>query len=147
MTESQVQLLMQGFGILFLALGLAARLSIWRGWFWKQQSMVYGYIPLGLLFVIFSFSDQVKAELGSNYIAFQVLAGLILVMSVWLSARPPDFMKPPWVRWVEKHSKRVVEVMIQEVKDGEDWRGKIESEETVDAWARAIRRKLPKKPA
>jgi hypothetical protein len=144
MTESQVQLLMQGFGIFFLSIGLAARLSVWRSWFWRQQRMVYGYIPLGLLFIVFSFNNQAKEGLGSNYIAFQVLAGLLLVIGGWWSARPPDFIKPQWVRWVEKHSKRVIEVMVQQVKDGEEWDSKIESEKTVDAWARAIRKKLPR---
>lgn len=146
MTASQVQLLMQGFGIFFLAVGLAARLSVWKGWFWRQQRMVYGYIPLGLLFIIFSFNDQAKAWLGSNYLLFQILAGLMLVVGAWWSARPPRFVKPPWVHWVEAHPKRVVEAMIQAVKDGEEWGRKVESQEAVEAWARALKKKLPKRP-
>jgi hypothetical protein len=145
MTASQAQLLMQIFGVFFLAIGLAARLSIWKGWFWRQQRMVYGYIPLGLLLIVYSFNEQAKAGLGPNYLVFQILTGLMLVIGAWWTARPPAFVKPDWVRWVEAHPKRVIDAMAQAVKKGESWGEKVKSKETVDAWARALKMKLPKK--
>lgn len=144
MTTSQIQNIMMAFGGIFFALGLLVRLGIWKNWFWKQQRMVYGYIPLGLLFIYFSFNEQAQERLGTNHIYFQGFAIILFLVGIWWSARPPSFVKPGWVRWIEAHPKRVVEAMQAAAGKNDEWKEKVKSKQAVDNWARGIMLKMPR---
>ena len=39
------------FGVCFFALGLAARFGLWKKWYWSSRGTIYGYIPLGMVFI------------------------------------------------------------------------------------------------
>ena len=144
MTTPQIQWVVLIFGVLFLAAGLAIRFGYWKSWFWRNVRMLHGYIPLGILLIFYAFTDVARSKLGSNFVYFQALTILIFVVGIWWSLRPPRFIIPKWVTWVEAHPKKVVYGMIMAVKDGQDWKSKVHSKESLDKWARSIKRKLPK---
>jgi len=58
------------------------RLGIWISWSWKQQRMVSGYIPLGLPFNFYSFSEQVQDKFDLSHVAFQGLAVLLFLIGI-----------------------------------------------------------------
>lgn len=145
MTSSQIQWIILVFGGLFLVVGLAIRFGLWKSWYWRNVRMVHGYIPLGLLLILYAFTEMARDKLGSSFVFFQAATILIFLVGIWWSLRPPHFMIPEWVRWVEAHPKKVVAAMIKAVRDGQDWKPKVASKEAVNAWARAIKAKLPKK--
>jgi hypothetical protein len=134
------KLLLQILGLVFVSIGAAARLGLWKQWYWKTRGTVYGYIPLGLLFLIYAFNDLAAEQLGSRYFLYQIAIGLVLVLGVWWSIRPPGFVKPAWVRWVERHSEAVRQVMGQDADKDKDWERHVASPEAVDAWAKALQR-------
>lgn len=109
--------------------------------------MVYGYIPLGLLFTYWSFKPVILPKIGSNLFAYQIPTVIVLIISLWFSKKPPEFVKPTWIRWIELHPKRVVEAMTEAVKSGEDWTDRVKSKQAVDAWARKLKNKLPRRKA
>jgi drug/metabolite transporter superfamily protein YnfA len=133
------QLLMQAFGACFIIAGLAARLGLWKKWYWRTRGAIYGYIPLGLLFILYAFSTLAEERLGSTYVAYQGVGVLLIVLGLWWSVRPPALVKPSWVRWVEEYPESVREAMVRAVEEGEEWESHVESREAVDAWARGLR--------
>ncbi len=136
------QLLIQAFALVFIVLGLVARLGIWKKWYWQSRGLAYGYIPLGCLFLLYSFYDPLLKMVGSYTWLMPVFFALILAVGIWWSVRPPPFIKPVWVGWVEKHPGYVIEAMAVSAKKSNEWEKHVISEEAVDAWARSF--KAPK---
>ena len=137
-------LLLQAFGFIFLSLGVAARLGLWKKWYWRTKGAVYSYVPLGLLFLVYSFNELAKARLGQYFWMYQALFGVLIVLGIWLSFRPPKFVKPAWVRWVEAQPAQVVKDMEQDALDDPNWERHVTSPEAVDTWAKSLKLKKPK---
>ena len=135
------QLLMWMFGAAFIAAGLAARLGRWKNWYWTTRGAVYGYTPLGLLFIVYSFNGEAQTWPSPYSQLYQVAVVLLIAVGVWWSLRPPAVVKPAWVRWVEVHPQSVWEAMAGAVKDGGEWEFHVASPEAVNAWAKALARK------
>ena len=127
------------FGLTFASVGLAARMGLWRDWYWRTRGSVYSYVPLGLLFMLYAFNDQAPQRFGQYYIAYQALLVLLMVVGAWWSLRPPDWIKPTWVRWVEEYPDSVREAMQKAVEAGEDWQPHMASRESLEAWAKTLR--------
>jgi len=88
-----------------------------------------------------------KARLGASFWMFQSLFGVLILLGVWWSLRPPAFIKPAWVRWVETHPKDVRQAMERAATDDPTWEQHVTSQEAVEAWARALKFKNPRSKA
>ena len=148
------QLLIQALGACFVAVGLAARLGLWKNWYWHSRGLIYSYVPLGLVFILYSFNDLAAERLGSSYVyqwlsyyvlLYQGLIVLLIIVGIWWSGRPPGFVKPTWVRWVEGYPKKVYKALARAVEEGEeDWESHVASQEALEAWVKALRGKKGK---
>jgi hypothetical protein len=146
MPELNQVLLLQAIGGVFILLGLAARFGFYRKWYWASRGGAYAYIPMGLMFVLFTFNEQAEEAFSRPlYYAFLAVFGLLAILCVWWSQRPPAFIQPRWVRWIEKHPRRIIQAMKAEVEAGESWEELTRSEERIDEWARSLRGKLPRR--
>jgi hypothetical protein len=135
---------LQVFGLVFLAMGVAVELGFWKKWYWRSQGKAYGYIPVGLLFILYSFNTQAQERLGANYWIFNVLFGALAVLAVWLFFRPPAFVRPAWVRWVEAYPPETYKAMQQAALDDPNWDKHMSSPEAVDEWVRSLKKGKPK---
>ena len=129
------------FGGTFVIAGVIARLGLWKGWYWRSRGAAYGYMPLGLLFVAYSLSTQAREMLGGSYLLFELFMLALVAVGVWWSMRPPEFVKPAWVRRVEAYPPADREAMAQAVDDGADWESQVVSEEALEAWVVSLRPK------
>ncbi len=132
-------LLMQAFGLIFIGLGVAARIGYWKKWFWQVRSSIYGYIPFGCIFILSSFNEALKKAFAPNEWIIFIFYGVLLAIGIWFSARPPLFIKPIWVRWIDKYPENIIEAMRSAAKEDPDWESHIKSEETVDVWAKSLK--------
>lgn len=128
-------------GLGFIGAGLVARFGTWKKWFWKTRKAPYGYIPLGLLFILFTYSDLAEEQLGDRYFLYLVAFALLGICVVWFSQRPMEFLKPRWVRWLEAYPPRILTLMEQQVDRGEEWESHVASEEAIAAWAKSLKGK------
>jgi hypothetical protein len=144
MPKLDPSLLLQAFGITFLGIGMAVRLGVWKKWYWKSRGTVYGYIPLGLVFLLYSFESLARQRLGTSYWLYQVAFGVIIAVGVWWTLRTPPFIKPAWVRWVEGHSPSVLKAMEADAQSDPNWEKHVVSEQAVEAWIRSLDIKKPK---
>jgi hypothetical protein len=127
------------FGVVFTAIGVAARLGQWKTWYWRTRGSVYGYVPLGLLFILYAFNEQALQRVGRYYVLYQGLMVLLIGIGLWWSLRPPEFVKPTWVRWVEAYPQSVHQAMQNAVEDGQEWEPLVASREDLEAWVKRLR--------
>jgi hypothetical protein len=133
---------MQAIGVGFILIGISIRTGLWKNWYWRSRGGNYGYIPMGIIFLLYAFQEQLTARLG-----LPVLVGIfvvIIAIAVWFAMRTPAFMKPAWVIRVEKHPKKIIHLMAEDVTKGEKWEPWVENQAEVDAWAARVTKKLPK---
>lgn len=135
---NSTQIILPIFGVIFTGLGLAACLGYWKKWYWQTHGAVYGYIPLGFLFILFAVYQSGNPVFAAYPWLFPTIFALFAAIVVWWSIRPPGFLKPSWIRWVEKHPKGVVEAMRAAVKDQADWSTHLTSQAAVDSWAKSL---------
>jgi hypothetical protein len=134
-------LLTRIIGAAFVLLWLAARLSLWKRWFWRSPRSVYPYLPIGLVFLVYPEYERAQAAGGTEatvYLAILIALGLI---AIWWMIRPPAFVKPDWVRWIQKHPESTYTAMRDLVNEGAEWRDQITDQRAVDRWARRVGRK------
>jgi len=132
------------FGGGFVVAGLAAVLGLWKGFYWRMRNAAYGFVPLGLLFVVYGLSRPAKASLSASYRIYELLGVLLLVVGVWLSMRPPEQIKPAWVRWIERYPPRAQAAIHQAVAAGAEWKPHVSSQESLQAWVQTLRGKKTK---
>ena len=58
-------------GLGFAVIGLAARVGVWREWYWSSRRGPLSWIPLGCLLVLASFSSSAVALPAEDYRLFQ----------------------------------------------------------------------------
>lgn len=139
-------LLLIAFGFAFIAIWLTMRLGRWKKWYWKSRGGVYGYLPLGFLFLLYAFREQAAELLGDAFNPLSIAVFVLLgALAVWFSLRPPAFIKPAWIRWVEAHPKHVINAMRNAVEEEDNWEEHVLSQEAVNQWAKAVTRKTSKK--
>jgi hypothetical protein len=132
-------LILQLFGAFFILMGVAGLLSFYKNWYWQSRQSIYGYIPFGLIFVVSSFETQIRQQLGANGWLVIVIYVLLFALGVWGFVRPPQFIKPGWIRLIETQPQNVYDAMVKEVKAGVNWHQKVESPEALAEWIRTIR--------
>lgn len=140
--DTEVVLRFVGYG--FMITWVVVRAGLWKGWYWRTRGGVYAYLPLGLVFVLYSYQEMIQAALGSDFIWFIVFMFLLGVLCIWLSLRPPDFVKPAWVRWIDEHPSRIRKAMAAAVEEGETWEEHVQSQQAVNRWAQSLARRSPK---
>lgn len=102
-------------GLLFLAAGAAVMTGRWRSWYeqyriasssWYLRNMAFAYLPVGVSLVIFgiaaSMSESSDGMLRVLSLGPFVLAFGAFVLSVLVLYRPPPWLKPEWLRMIER---------------------------------------------
>jgi hypothetical protein len=139
------QFLLRLMGAGFALMGLGARIGVWKKWYWGTRGGAYTYLPLGILFILYTYEADFKENLRPYYFLYWVAIVAVAIFILWWAARPPAFVKPKWVRWVEKYPNPVIQAMAAEVEAGKAWEENIKSEEAVDTWAKRLKAKPAKK--
>jgi hypothetical protein len=144
MSNHDLDFLLPALGFLFIGIGVAIHFGVGKKYYWRLQGRSYGYIPVGLLFILYSFNPQAQQKLGANYWLFNLAFGALAVLSVWLFYRPPTFIKPAWVRWVEAYPPDVYQTIREAAKNDPDWDKHMSSPEAVDKWVRTLKKGKPR---
>ncbi|MDX9864230.1 MAG: hypothetical protein RBT34_05425 [Anaerolineaceae bacterium] len=133
--------IIQTIGLVFIVTGVLLKIGAWKSWYPHSRGGVYGYVPMGLLFILYSFQAQAETWLGKQYFLYIAAFIALFLLAIYVSLRPPQWMKPEWVQWIEKHPARIRKAMKAEMGSNKQWQELVTSEKTVDAWARQLSRK------
>lgn len=145
MTSFDPTLLLQIFGVFFIAAGIAAMLGRWKSWYWRSQRMLFGYLPAGALFLLVSFEKELSQGAAMN---IWILRGgyiLLLALSAWGFIRPPAWLKPAWIRTIEAQPHSIYAAMLREVKANGPWREHVKTPEALEKWITLLQRQVKNK--
>jgi hypothetical protein len=134
------------FGVVFLALWLAALFGVWKKWYWRSQTgMVYGYIGISLASFAAAFQPQfVEATHGAQWLSDGLII-FFLGLAIVLAYFSPKFLKPKWIKQIEREPKYVYKTMVAQIKDGYAWQEKMVDYYTLESWIKEIKKTRRKK--
>jgi hypothetical protein len=128
-------------GVFFALFGVAIRLGYFRKMYFASKGGIYGYIPMGLLFVLYSYFEGYKAGNPDSMVMYYAAFGLLIALVLYFSIAKPSWMKPTWVAWVEKYPTKIINKMAENIKDNPDWEKNVVDEASVNSWAKQLSRK------
>lgn len=136
-------LLLQAFGLVFLGLGVVIRTGTWKRWYWASKTSGYSYFPIGIVFLMYSFNDQVSARLGSLAWIYLACYAIPVGVGIWWTVHPPTFVKPKWARWVEAYPEKAYQAMKKDALADPRWERHVASENSLRDWARSLGQPIP----
>ena len=144
MVDLTSQIFLSAMGAFFLLAAVLGIVGRWKRWYWTSKRLVYIYLPIGILFLVAAVSQFFTDKTYTT--VFQAVEFVLLGVGIWWVARPPDFLKPAWIRTIEARPKAIYNAMARAVKQGEEWRSKVANQEALEKWIRAIEKRSPKTP-
>jgi hypothetical protein len=133
--------LIRMLGVFFALFGIAIRLGYFKKMYFASKGGIYGYLPMGLLFVVYSYYEEFKTVNPDSMLYYYVVFGVLIALTLYLSIAKPKWMKPIWVGWVEKHPAKVINKMTEAIKTDTEWEKNLVNEAGVDAWVKKLTRK------
>jgi hypothetical protein len=99
--------------------------------------LVYAFLPFGLAFamlllgVVFPGADPTKWSIWLDL--FLVLGGIGVLFLIWR----PSWVKPPWVRWLEREYGYGLHILLQEARATGRWRweARVRTRLGLEDWA------------
>ncbi len=131
-------MLIRVLGIFFVLFGITVRMGYWKKLYWQSRGGIFGYVPLGLLFIWYSFYDALTEVFANAAVIYYAVFGLLIMLVVFLSVKAPKWVKPVWINWVEKHPLKIRKYMAEEAKDNVEWENRVVNQESVDEWAKKL---------
>jgi hypothetical protein len=132
------QLIISIIGIVFVALGISVRTGWWKKWYWRTRGGAYGYIPMGCLFLLYAYESKVVQYVNS--IVLVAVYVVLAILVVFLSLKPPKWIKPSWILWVEELPAATQKAMRNQAKEDDEWMEFIDSRESLQKWAKQLRK-------
>jgi hypothetical protein len=138
-----------GLGVLFLVLGTLARLGFWRGIYavkgypvYMPRELIFIFIPGGLmslsllLIVVLPIAKETRGNLVMY--VFAPMLVITYILAIW----QPWWLKPAWLRWLEKKHGDILEILWEDVrKDRWRWEREVRTQEDLEAWVAEVRQK------
>lgn len=138
-----------GASILLLILGIVIRLGKWRYIFAIKGFSVY--VPRALAFVIIPTALTMlslwlilvlplEKEIRGNLVMTIFIPLLIVtyVLAIW----QPWWLKPTWLRRLEKEHGDILEILWEEARmDQWKWERRVKTQEGLEAWVAEVREK------
>ena len=145
MPSLDTNLLLMAFAAVFIAMSLLALIGKWKKWYWQSPGRVYPYLPLGILFLLVIFDDQLREIFSGNEWIVTAIYAVFMAMVIWFAIAPPRAIKPKWVRIIEENPSQVYQELARQAASGEEWREHVRDEQSLRKWVEQARRKAPKK--
>ncbi len=138
-----------GLGLFFLIIGIKIRLGRWRGIYAAKGYPVYMPralasvgIPLALTFFsmgILAILPIAKEDRGNIFLygTFPLLI-MTYILAIW----QPWWLKPKWLRWLEKEHGEIIGILWEDVrKDRRGWERRVRTQQGLEEWVAEVRQK------
>ncbi len=131
-------------GIIPLLHGTWLLLGNSKGWYFARHSRaggVYAEIPWGIAFLLLTLSTLINPKVAETFFIVEIALG-IGVMGVIFSIVRPSFLKPKWLKWLERNHSTMMSILVQDAnKMGLDmWQNKIKTQKDLETWVADVRR-------
>jgi hypothetical protein len=136
-----------GMSILFLTWGILIRTGYLRTSYavkgnpvFASPTLLHSLIFVGLAMGALAILPIVPKQARSDVVTFVYgpLFISIFIFAIW----QPGWLKPKWLRWLEKEHGDIIEILWEEVrKEGHAWERRVRTQEELEQWVAEVRRK------
>lgn len=138
MFDLRGNLALQIFGAAFILAWAMGVFWNWRSWYWRSQRAIYSYLPMGLLFILASFQEQIMTSLSLNMWGMRVIYIVFIAIGVWWTVRPPAFLKPWWAKEIESYPPAVYSALKRDVSKDRDWPSHFKDRDALQKWIKKV---------
>ncbi|MBP8003105.1 MAG: hypothetical protein KA314_27090 [Chloroflexi bacterium] len=138
--------IMIGFGLVLIGIFATVKMGFIKSWFILKTlpgllsaRMIYTALPLGLCFIFLAFVPMLPNYdpdiFPFTYIAICIMWSALAVW-VWFMYKPPEWIKPEWLRWLEREYGYCIPILIEEAQKMNRWvwEAKVRKPEGLQAW-------------
>jgi hypothetical protein len=110
------------------------------------SALVYALVPVGFFFVVLGLSVASPASDPRNWdiwdIPFFGLIGMTLLFLIWV----PQWLKPPWVRWLEREYGYGLNILLEEARAMGRWKWevRVRTRDGLESWVQEVLEKRAK---
>lgn len=136
-----------GMAVTFLIWGVLLRMGYLRVSYaikgnpvFAPPALLHSLIFLGLAIGSLAIGPLIPSDVRLNFgtYVFGPLIISVFVFAIW----QPWWLKPAWLRWLEKEHGDIIEILWEEVrKEGHAWERRVRTQAQLEAWAAEVRRK------
>lgn len=130
--------IIRGLGLFFVLLAIAIRSGHFKRIYWRSKGGIYGYLPMGLLFLWYSYFDLITALFKQMVFIYYAVFGILILLTLLLALRTPQWAKPEWIKWVEKYPAHIRKKMAEVAKDDPEWEAHAKDEDSFKKWVRTL---------
>ena len=138
-----LSILFLGMGAFFIGLGIYRLRGPISVWFLAISPYgagnAYALIPLGIgfLFWALALSPFVSNNVGT---CIFIMGGVVALAGMFVL---PKFLKPPWLRWLEREHGKIIPFLRNEIQElgYQTWDRQINTQQDLEAWINTVKRK------
>jgi hypothetical protein len=134
-------------GVPFLVFGVLVQLGKHKRWYLREgdplynpKEFAYVCIPAGLGIIFFGIALFLPTHEVRQTVFWGIVFPLciaLIVLLFWL----PDWIKPAWVRWLEKEHGDIFLLLLREARETPNWEQQVATQEGLEVWVEEVRRK------
>jgi hypothetical protein len=134
-------------GAPFFGFGMVVQRGRYKRWYlhkgdplYNPKEFAYVCIPAGLVIVFTGIALLLPIPEARQAIFWGVAFPLciaVIVLLFWL----PDWIKPVWVRWLEKNHGGILLLLLEDARQTPDWEQRVATQAGLEAWVAEVRRK------
>jgi hypothetical protein len=134
-------------GTTFLVFGVLVKLGRYKRWYLYEgdpalspKEFAYVCAPFGLAIIVMGTALVLPTHEVKQMVFLCLDLPLIIVASLllfWL----PEWIKPAWVRWLEKNHGDILLLLLRQARRTPDWEQRVATQEGLEAWVAEVRHK------
>jgi hypothetical protein len=139
---------MGSIGLFGLIAGILAHLGIYKSLYamksypaFAPNALAYILIPgsvLCFMFALIPFLPSV--EIRRNFLAYVIFPYqvFLIVLATWR----PEWLKPKWLRWLEREHGDIIELLWKDVREDRwNWESRVRTQAELEAWVAEVRKR------
>ncbi len=134
-------------GTALLIFGILVRSGRHKRWYLYKgdpalspKEFAFVCIPFGLMILIMGIAALLPTPEARQAIFWGVVFPLGIAVAVLLFW-PPAWIKPSWLRWLEKNHKGILLLLVEDARETPDWEQRVATQAGLEAWVAEVRRK------
>jgi hypothetical protein len=143
---------MISFGTGILVVGVLVWTGRYKKWYlhegdplYTPKEFLYVWIPLGLAFLAWGLAALLPTQ-PERLIGFLVISLPLALTAGFLLFWLPDWIKPAWVRWLEKNHGDILFLLLREARRTPNWEKQVATQDRLEAWVAEVREKYLSEP-
>jgi hypothetical protein len=131
-------------GLFFIIRGIWMLNGGGKSWYFARHLYaggVYAQIAMGVGFLWFAIAGFPRSQVISLILIY--IGGGFAILAVIFNFVRPSFLKPAWLKWLEREHRDIYHLLEQDAHDMglKTWERRMETRENLEEWVAEVRQK------